>query len=233
MVRLNAFGWNYIGVGLVVVGLVGGAPGAIAQPTPAESLELDPEIIENSPVLQRWLEEIPDLEEEIRHDPSFRSRLRMGYSQFSDEGGGYYLGVEDLFLGETGLTLSGDVQGSFSGDRQAYGVDLRYYTLPLGSYVNLAPVVGYRSVMGAAQDGENLEGAVVGVHLMVALSRTGAADLSLSQRWVNPGGEDELSVTNLSVGYAIAPRVRLSSDWQLQHHPSTQRRFGLAVEWLF
>ncbi|NET54098.1 MAG: hypothetical protein F6K09_37420, partial [Merismopedia sp. SIO2A8] len=39
----------------------------------AQELDLSPEIIEGSPVLRRWLEEVPNVLEEIRHQPSFRT----------------------------------------------------------------------------------------------------------------------------------------------------------------
>jgi hypothetical protein len=87
-------------------------------------LNISPEIIEESPVLQRWLEEIPDVLEEIRHDPSFATRIRFGYSYFSstDQRSGFHGGLEDLFLGKTGLTISGEYQQTFDGDyRQTWG----------------------------------------------------------------------------------------------------------------
>ena len=35
---------------------------------PEDSLDLSPEIMENSPVLQRWHKQVPDLLEEIKND---------------------------------------------------------------------------------------------------------------------------------------------------------------------
>ncbi|TVQ60575.1 MAG: hypothetical protein EA366_03560, partial [Spirulina sp. DLM2.Bin59] len=63
---------------------------AHGQPLSPEDLNLDPEMVESSPVLQRWLEEIPDVAAEIRQDPAFLPRLRLGYHQFpstDDQGG--------------------------------------------------------------------------------------------------------------------------------------------------
>jgi hypothetical protein len=200
--------------------------------TPAESLDLPPETINESPVLQRWLQEIPDVSEDIESDPSFRTRIRLGYSYFpsSDETSGFNVGVEDIFLGKTGLTLSGDYQTSFRGDLESAGGDLQYYLLPLGSYVNVAPVVGYRYVKSGdfSTDGVNL-----GIRLMLALSRTGAADLSLTQSFVSPGDSEEVGITTLSVGYALTHNLRLSAEIQKQNSSSAKdSRVGLVFEWM-
>lgn len=203
------------------------------KPSPgANDLDLSPEIIDNSPVLQRWRREIPNVLEDIRNDPSFRTRLRLGYSQFPSTGqaAGFNVGVEDVFIGRTGFTVSGDYQGSFNGDRKAYGADLRYYVLPLGSYVNIAPVVGYRNL---ETDKYSTDGVNVGAKLMLALSRTGAADVSLTQTFVSPGSSEEVGLTTLSVGYAVTRNLRLSTDIQQQN--STQRkdsRVGVVLEWM-
>ncbi|MGB5961952.1 MAG: hypothetical protein WBG73_14890 [Coleofasciculaceae cyanobacterium] len=202
-------------------------------PKPATNdLDLSPEIIENSPVLQRWQQNIPNVLTEIRNDPSFRTRVRLGYSQFPSTGqaAGFNVGIEDVFIGRTGLTVSGDYQRSFNGKREAFGADLRYYVLPLGSYVNVAPVVGYRNI----QTGNySTDGVNVGARLMLALSRTGAADLSLTQSFVSPGSSDEVGITTLSLGYAVTQNVRLSTDIQKQN--SRQRkdsRVGIVLEWM-
>lgn len=230
-------GWKEWG-GAIALGLaIAAGPSAIAQETPtappsaAERLELDPKVLEESPVLRRWSQEVPDVLSDIRHDPSFPTRLRLGYSQFpsSNQQGGWNVGVEDIFVGRSGLTVSGDYHGSFEGDRQAAGVDLRYYVRPLGSYVNLAPVVGYRFLQTEdySTDGLNL-----GLKLQLALSRTGAADLSLAQTWVNPGGSEEVGLTTLSVGYALTSRLRLATDIQKQNsREAKDSRVGLVLEW--
>lgn len=203
-----------------------------AAPKPANDLDLSPEIIENSPVLQRWQRNVPNVLEEIRNDPSFRTRVRLGYSQFPSTGqaAGFNVGVEDLFIGRTGLTVSGDYQASFNGEREAFGADLRYYVLPLGSYVNVAPVVGYRNI----QTGNySTDGVNVGARLMLALSRTGAADLSLTQSFVSPGSSDEVGMTKLSVGYAVSRNLRLSTDIQKQNSRQRQdSRVGIVLEWM-
>ncbi len=201
--------------------------------TPATNdLDLSPEIRENSPVLQRWQRSIPNVLEEIRNDPSFRTRVRLGYSQFPSTGqaAGFNVGVEDVFIGRTGLTVSSDYQASFNGKREAFGADLHYYVLPLGSYVNVAPLVGYRNIQ---TDKLSTDGVNIGARLMLALSRTGAADLSLTQSFVSPGSGDEVGITTLSVGYAVTRNLRLSTDIQKQNSRQRQdSRVGLVLEWM-
>ena len=206
-------------------------PQTTSQPA-AQELDLKPEIIENSPVLQRWLKKVPNVLEEIRNDPSFRTRLRLGYSQFpsTDGASGFNVGVEDVFIGRTGLTVSGDYQRSFNGERESFGTDLRYYVLPLGSYVNVAPQVGYRNLTTGnfSTDGVN-----VGARLMLALSRTGAADVSLTQSFVSPGSRDEVGMTTLSFGYAVTHNLRLSTDIQKQNsREEKDSRVGIVLEWM-
>ena len=198
----------------------------------AQELDIKPEIIENSPVLQRWLKKVPNVLEDIRNDPSFRTRLRLGYSQFpsTDGASGFNVGVEDIFIGRTGLTVSGDYQRSFNGKRESFGTDLRYYVLPLGSYVNVAPQVGYRNLTTGnfSTDGVN-----VGARLMLALSRTGAADVSLTQSFVSPGSRDEVGMTTLSFGYAVTHNLRLSTDIQKQNsREEKDSRVGIVLEWM-
>ena len=198
----------------------------------AEELDLSPEIIEGSPVLQRWLRQVPNVLEEIANDPSFRTRLRLGYSQFPSTGqaGGVNVGVEDVFIGRTGLTISGEYQAAFNEQRNAYGGDLRYYVRPLGSYINLAPVVGYRHL---ETDKYSRDGVNVGARLLLVLSRSGAADISLTQIWVSPGTDEEVGLTTLSVGYAFTRDLRLSTDIQKQNsRESKDSRVGIVLEWM-
>jgi hypothetical protein len=197
-----------------------------------ERLDLDAETIENSPVLQRWLEEIPDVLSEIRTDPSFRTRLRLGYSQFpsTDHAGGLNVGIEDVFIGRTGLTVSADYQSTFESDRQAYGADLRYYVRPLGSYINIAPVIGYRYLETDEYTTDDIN---LGLRFLLALSRTGAADISLTQTWVAPGSNEEVGITTLSVGYALTENLRISTDIQKQNSSfNKDSRVGIVLEWM-
>jgi hypothetical protein len=193
----------------------------------SEDLDLSPETIEGSPVLQRWLEEIPNLWEEIHHDPSFSTRLRWGYIRLSDDEDvdGWRVGMEDVFIDRTGLTLSGEYEQMGNGSL-SLGADLRYYLLPLGGFVNLAPVVGYRYL---EQDREIHDGLNVGIRMLVILSRGGGSDLSIAQIWVAPRSNEEVSLTTLSVAYALTRHLRLSTDFQRQNG---EGRIGIFMEWM-
>ncbi|HEY9694219.1 MAG TPA: hypothetical protein V6D15_18610 [Oculatellaceae cyanobacterium] len=212
---------------------------AFSQTQPAASpnnstqdLDLSPEIIKNSPVLQRWRTKLPNILEEIKNDPSFKTRLRLGYSQFpsTEQAGGVNVGVEDVLIDTSGLTVSGDYQAAFNGKRTAYGTDLRYYVLPLGSYINIAPVVGYRYL---ETDKYSTNGVNVGGRILLVLSRGGAADVSLTQSFVSPGSSEEVGLTTLSAGYAITRNLRLSTDIQKQNaRESKDSRVGVVFEWM-
>ncbi len=198
-----------------------------------EHLHLDAEVIENSPVLQEWLREIPDISDEIRNDPSFRTRLRVGYAQFpsSNQASGIHLGVEDVFLmAGTGLTASGSFNRSWNDSRESFGAEVRYYLLPLGSYVNLTPTLGYRSLETPDYITNGLD---VGFRFMIIPSRGGGADITFSQHWVAPGRDDEVSMTTISVGYAVTSRLRLGTDLEFQTSRAGQEsRLGVLLEWL-
>ncbi|MEM8638403.1 MAG: hypothetical protein AAGG51_06305 [Cyanobacteria bacterium P01_G01_bin.54] len=201
-------------------------------PEPATSLEIDPAIIENSPRLQDWLKEIPDVRQSIRRDPAFAPRLRVGYAQFpaTHKASGWSVGVEDLGISETPMTVSGQYQQDGAGDRITWGADLRYYLKPLGSYINVAPVLGYRHI---TTEGQQTAGVNVGLKIQLSLSRTGAADLSLQQTFVSPGQSEEVGITTLSAGYAVTPELRLATDIEKQNSPwENDSRVSLLLEWL-
>ncbi|PSF31303.1 hypothetical protein C7H19_22970 [Aphanothece hegewaldii CCALA 016] len=205
---------------------------AKSQTTEDQIIDLKPEIIQDSPVLQRWLKEIPNVLEDIKYDPAFRTRLRLGYSQFpsSDDSAGINFGVEDVFIGKTGLTIRGDYQASFNGKRESVGGDLQYYILPLGYPVNIAPVVGYRYI---ETNHYSTDGVNVGLKLMLSLSRNGGADISVTQSFVSPGTSDEVGITNFSVGYALTSKLRLAADISAQNSPEAKdNRFGIVLEWM-
>lgn len=219
------------------LGAMGLLTAAAQADTPADTdpatLNLSPEIIEQSPVLQRWLEAVPDVQADIRNDPSFTTRVQVGTTFFpsTDGTGGFAIAVEDWFIGRTPLTVSADYQQNYRGDRQAYGADLHYYLLPLGGYFNLAPTVGYRTAKSA--EDYDVSGANVGVRLRFVPSRTGAADLTLDQSWV-VGDSQGLSITQLNLGYAIAQDLRLSTDLEWQSTADkNDSRVGINLEWAF
>lgn len=196
-------------------------------------LNLSPEIIEQSPVLRRWLESVPNVRKDILNDPSFVTRIQVGYRYFpSSEGtSGFLLGVEDVFIGDTPLTASADYQQNFQGDRTSLGADLHYYLFPLGGYFNAAPIVGYRYAESAAD--YSINGANVGIRLRLIPSRTGTADITLDQSWVI-GDSEGLSITQLNVGYAIAQQLRLSTDLEWQSTADEgDSRVGINLEWFY
>ena len=195
-------------------------------------LDIPSEVIKDSPTLQKWLQQTPNVLEDIRNDPSFASRLRWGFSFFpdSDDGIGINIALEDLFVNRTGLTVSADYYTDFNSDRNSIGADLHYFLFPLGNNINLAPMLGYRYLESGnySQDGINL-----GIRLMLALSRTGAADISLAQTFFAPGSDQEVGILALSIGYGITSNIRLSTEFELQNYPQQQdQRIGLNLEWL-
>ncbi len=202
---------------------------SIASPLPPLPIDLDPKLIQSSPTLQRWLNKVPNIQEEIQRDPSFRARLRLGYSS-AKGANGWTVGVEEVLLDRSGFTLSADYQASFNSKQKSWGTDLRYYVAPLGSSINLAPVVGYRQV---ETDRYAARGLNLGARVLLVPSRTGAAELSLTQSWVSPGSAEEVALTRLSFGYAVTPNLRLSTDLQRQRwRDRRDDRFGVGLEWM-
>lgn len=98
---IDLIGRIYFAVCLLSICLLASPAWGAPQPhTPsAADLNLSPEDIKNSPVLQRWLRKVPNILDEINNDASFRTRLRLGYSLFPsrDAAGGWNIGVEDVF----------------------------------------------------------------------------------------------------------------------------------------
>lgn len=214
-------------------------------PTLAQAPEAKPETTPDttqddsdrkSPVLEKWEKQIPNVLQDIKRDPSFRTRARLGLSYFPStfDSLGWNVGVEDIFLakiGSTGLTLSGDYQATFTGKRKAGGADLRYYLLPLGGYFNLAPVFGYRYLETPRYITDGLN---VGFRLQAVLSRTGGADISLTQTWVDPQQSDEVGLTKLSFGFALTHNLRVSTDIEKQNSKQKKdTRYGISMEWMF
>jgi hypothetical protein len=205
---------------VVLVGFLLSPSGVLAAEPP---LNLDPKLIESSPVLQRWLKQVPNLSSEIENDPAFRTRVRVGYGE-TGKIGDVTVGIEDLRIAQTQLTASADYRNT------NWGANFQYYARPLGSYVNIAPVVGYRQIDTQSR---TIAGANLGVRALLVLSRGGGADISLTQTWVSPFGAAETGLTTLAFGYAIAPNFRLSTEFQRQNSPDRKdSRVGLSLEWM-
>lgn len=197
-----------------------------------KELDLDEEIIENSPVFQEWLKSVPNVLEKIKHEPSFTSRIKLGYVEYpsNHHHGGIYLGIEDLFIGKTPLTFNADYHTDFKGDRLSVGTDLHYYILPLGSYVNLAPVIGYRYIQ---TEGYHTDGVNVGLRLGLIFSPYGAGDIFITQSFVSPTGNQEVGITEITAGYAITEKIRLSAEIEWQNSvKQADSRVGIGLEWI-
>ncbi len=200
-----------------------------AIPSPSQ-IDIDPEIIRNSPVLQRWLQKIPDVGAEIQNDPSFRTRWRLGYSQYpaNNQAGGFDVGISDLLIDRTRLAIQANWhhQAQFN----SYGVDLNYYVLPLGGYINLAPVIGYRHLESAAY---NRDGLNLGIKLLLVPARGGGGDIALQQSWVGLGTSAEVGISTLTAGYALTKQLRISGEIQFQNaRESKDSRVGIGLEWM-
>ncbi len=205
----------------------------LAQAQPATDGATPARPADASPVLDKWEKQTPNVLEDIKRDPSFRTRVRLGLSYFpsTNDALGWNVGVENFFIGKTSLTLSGNYIASFNGDRKAGGADLRYYLLPLGGYLNIAPVLGYRYLESPRYTTDGLN---VGFRVQAVPSRTGAADLSFMLTWVDPGQYDEVGVLTLSFGYALTKQVRLSTDIEKQNSRyKKDTRFGVSLEYMF
>ena len=179
------------------------------------------------------MKQVPDVLADIKHDPGFRTRLRLGYIQFpsTKQASGLSIGIEDVFVGRSGVTLSGNYQTAFNGKREAWGGDLRYYIRPLGSVINVAPVLGYRHLETARY---STAGVHIGLRLLLVPSRTGAADLAVTQSWVAPYSGDEVGLTTLTFGYALTHQLRLSTDLQKQNSRfRSDSSVSVGLEWLF
>ena len=204
----------------------------IPDPVPATlsaalDLGLDDRILEDSPVLRRWLQNPPNLLEEIRNTPVLPTRLQAGFESSSH----WRISLQDLRLGDR-LTLSGDYrQSSEHPEVRQYGSEMRYFLAPLGSRFNLAPQLGYRAL---EQKNRSLSGVSYGAFAVLALA-PGAADLTGSYSWVAPQEPEEGQATlaELTAAYAISPSFRLSARYSLRN--STLDRefsFGVGLEWI-
>lgn len=197
-----------------------------------KELDLPEGIVENSPVFQEWLKSVPNVLEKIKHEPSFTSRIKLGYAEFpsNNHHGGIYLGIEDLFLGKTPLTFNADYHTDFKGDRLLVGTDLHYYILPLGNYVNLAPVIGYRYIQ---TEGYHTDGINVGLRLGLIFTPYGGGDIFITQSFVSPTGNQEVGITEITAGYAITEKIRLSAEIEWQNSvKQADSRVGIGLEWI-
>ncbi len=190
-------------------------------------LGLDGQILEDSPVLRRWLQNPPNLLEEIRNTPILPTRLQAGFESSSH----WRVSLQDLRLADR-LTLSGDYrQSSQDPEARQYGSEMRYFLAPMGSTFNLAPQLGYRAL---EQENRSLSGVSYGAFAVLALA-PGAADLTGSYSWVAPQEPEEGQATlaELTAAYAISPSFRLSARYSLRNSTLTRESsLGFGVEWI-
>ena len=193
----------------------------------AEELELERQVIESSPVLRRWLENPPDLLEDIYKMPSFNSKVRVGITSRNNSLG-IEAGFEDFSVGSSPLTVSGHYQTELSGRESEIQANLRYYVLPLGSYWNLAPIVGYRQFNQS--DRPQISGLDIGLQGSLVLSPH-SSDLRLSHIFTDPTGNLEMSTTTLSTSYAITNNLRLGTKIEWRRSPLIyDSRVGILLE---
>ena len=191
-------------------------------------LDIHPEVIKNSPVLQRWRLKIPNVLQDINNEPSFRTRLRFGYSQL-DGNAGVKVGFEDIFIVDK-LTLRGEYEKAFNNSFENYGADFNYYLLPLGGYLNFSPVIGYRDLHTSDYSSS---GANLGIKLLLVLSRGGAADIAFTRSWVSLGTAEEVALTKLSASYAVTNNLRFSTELgQQKANGFRNRQVGFFIEWM-
>ena len=193
----------------------------------ADELEIDRQIIERSPVLRRWLEKPPDLLEDIYNTPSFEKKLRVGLTSRNNSLG-IEAGFEDLFVGQSPLTVSGSYQTELSGRESEIQANFRYYLLPLGSYWNISPIVGYRQFNQLERP--QISGLDVGLMGVLVLSPR-SSDLRLSHTFTAPNGNLEMSTTMLSTSYALTNNLRLGTKIEWRRSPLIyDSRVGFLLE---
>ncbi len=237
-------------VGLIGLGLTDGIPICTAAPaiqlSPEEPTEgntqenpqqepgFDPPGSLQSPTLEKWRNQIPNVAQDIKTDPAFRPRLRLGYRNFGDRATnptGWQIGLEDLRLGRTRATLSANYSSNASGSDRTLGADLYYSFMPLGQTFQIAPLAGYRQL---TINNQHTSGINLGWRTRLILSRKSAADITFDQSWVAPGSGAETGISTLSFGYAVSKNIRLATDWQRQQSRQRQdHRWGIGVEWMF
>ena len=199
-------------------------------PASSQSSPIDiPPQIRSSPTLQKWLRSVPNIQQDINNDPSFKTRVRLGYTRVTQGNtDGLSLGLEDVRLGSTPVTLSASYNTSRTDS--SWGIDVQPYLFPLGGYFNLAPVVGIRSLSTSTTQTTGLN---LGARLLLVPSRGGGADVTIQQTWTAIGTDQEVGIGKVSIGYAIAPKLRIATDLERWQGRSVfETRASLLLEWM-
>ena len=200
-------------------------------PAAADALNIEQDLVQRSPVLKRWLEAPPNVLSEIDNTPAFPTKFKVGVANVTSQDNDYelVLGIEDIFLGKSRFTVSGEYHQSLNQNTHntnLWGGNVRYYLLPLGAYINLAPQVGYTSLR---QEGTEFQGPELGGKLVFALFQT--ADVTLTETVILPSQGLTVGRTQLSFGYALSPSTRISADINFINAPTRQdTSFGINFE---
>jgi hypothetical protein len=200
-------------------------------PAAASDLNIEQDLVQRSPVLKRWLDNPPNVLSEIDNTPAFPTKFKVGVANVTSRDNDYELalGIEDVFLGQSRFTVSGEYRQSLNQNThntRLWGGNVRYYLLPLGAYVNLAPQVGYTSLR---LEGAEFQGPELGGKLIFALAQT--ADVTLTETVILPSQGLTVGRTQLSFGYALSPAVRVSADIGFINAPTRQdTSFGINFE---
>lgn len=208
---------------LIAFGLLSASPAWADPSTTALDLELDANLIQSSPVLQRWLRDPPNLLDEIQNTPVLPTRI-----QAAVETSAWSIGLQDLRIGQR-LTLSGDYRQSLD-DPEDYQLSssLRYYLSPLGSRFNLAPQIGYAQF---EQSDRSLSGLQLGAFMVIALAPK-SADITLSYNWIDSANNQSATVAQVTSAYALNASTRLAARYRWQNSTLSQdRNFAFVLEW--
>lgn len=198
----------------------------------ASPLNLDPKTINNSSILQRWINDVPNIAADIKNDPSFRARIGVQHlsARSSYHAPNFNVSIKDLRLGHTHATINADFHVLSNNNYQTWGTDLHYYVYPLGSYINVTPVVGYRNLKTNTY---STSGTNLGFRLLLVLTRGGGADISFTKTWVALGSDEEAGLSTLSFGYALNKQVRLSTNLQRYNTKrGVSDHIGIGIEWM-
>ncbi len=218
-------------LGITLWGLPGYAAPDKVPSTAADDLNLEQDLLQRSPVLKRWLDSPPNVLNDIENTPAFPTKFKIGVANVPSRENDYELalGAEDIFLGKSGFTLSAEYRQSLNQNihnTNLWGGNIRYYLVPLGSYVNLAPQVGYTSLR---LEGAEFQGPALGGKLVFALAQT--ADVTLTETVILPSQGPTVGRTQLSFGYALSPAMRVSADIDFINAPTRQdTSFGINIE---
>ncbi len=193
----------------------------------ALDLKIDQKLIQSSPVLRRWLAQPPDVLQEIDQTPAFPTRLQLTLFTIPSRGGDteWSAAFQDIFLAQSSVSVSTEYSQSTRTENRQWGTQARVYLLPLGSHLNIAPVMGYRTLI---VDGWSFQGPEIGTRFVIASPQ--AADISFTQSFTL----DEVTTvgrSQLAMGYALSPSIRISAQVQWQNSPIRwDTAYGFSLE---